>query len=61
MLRKVCRPNEVDLIHFSAVADDERGVECFRLKVKPDKLDILYDKLKEMDAEVKSRPSLRRI
>ena len=32
-----------------AVADEERATECFRLKAKSDKLDILYDKLKEIE------------
>ena len=40
------------------VADEERGVEFFMLKVKPEKLDILYEKLKEMGAEVKVRTEL---
>ena len=51
--RKVRKPKVVEVIQFYAVADDERGVECFMLKVKPEKLDILYEKLKEMGAEIK--------
>ena len=51
--RKVRKPKVVEVIQFYAVADEERGVECFMLKVKPEKLDILYEKLKEMGAEIK--------
>ena len=56
--RKVRKPKMVEVIQFYAVADEERGVELFMLKVKPEKLDILYEKLKEMGAEVKVRTEL---
>ena len=41
--RKVRKPKVVEVIQFYAVADEERGVECFMLKVKvkakPEKLE----------------------
>ena len=50
--RKVRKPKMVEVIKFYAVTDEERGVDFFMLKVKPEKPDILYEELKEMGAIV---------
>ena len=50
--RKVRKPKMVEVIQFYAVADEERGVELFMLKVKPEKLDILYEKLNKVRTEL---------
>jgi len=48
--RKGCKPKDVAYVRFFAVADEDTGLECFLLKVKPENLDPLYTKLKEMGA-----------
>lgn len=45
---------EVEVVKFYALACEERGVECFMIKVKEDKLGSLFQKLKEMGAHVKA-------
>mmetsp|Transcript_20328 Transcript_20328/g.44019 ORF Transcript_20328/g.44019 Transcript_20328/m.44019 type:complete len:338 (-) Transcript_20328:92-1105(-) len=51
--RKLRKPVEMSHVQFLAVADKERGVEYFRLKTSSVKVDILFQQLKDMGAEVK--------
>ena len=49
--RKGRKPKDVAYVRFFAVADEDTGLECFLLKVKPENLDPIYTKLKEMGAK----------
>ena len=44
----------VDVLRFPAVADEQKGPKWFMIKAKGDKLDALYDTLKELGAKVKT-------
>lgn len=47
------KAKEVAYVRFIAQADEEAGLEMFLLKVKPEKLEMLFYLLKGMGAEVK--------
>ena len=44
----------VDVLRFPAVADEQKGPEWFMTKAKAEKLNALYDTLKELGAEAKT-------
>ena len=51
--KKGRKPKSLAYVRFFAKADEERGLECFLIKVKPEKRDVLYDTLEELGAKVK--------
>ena len=52
--KKGRKPKEVAYVGFYAIADKDTGYERFLLKVKPENVDNLFEKLKELGAQVKA-------
>ena len=56
--KKGRKAKQVAYVKFVAVADEDVGLEFFLLKVKPDKVDMLYYVLKGMGAGVKGEKGI---